>query len=564
MARLYPAILDPNTKSDAERRLYTSFARELADDWVVFHSVNWIGNDDMGRPRDGEADFVVAHPALGILTIEAKGGRISFDAECGHFISTDRGGIAHDIGDPFKQAMESKKTLLEKMRGIRGWPRRRIVFGHAVAFPDSVVEAPMLRPNAPRDIIIDAMDMVSLEQRLRTAFAYWRSTDDPPGTEGIDLLVRTLGYAQHIRHPLLSEQIRSQEQSLVELTEKQFRYLRFLNQQRRAAIVGCAGSGKTFLAVEKARRLAAEGHRVLFTCYNRHLADHIGENLAYRKQFDVFTFHQLCVHWARQAEQQVSSSQDGNDEYFDTLLPQALLAAIDAVGSQYDAIIVDEAQDFHSSWWEVLPWLLHDPTNGILYVFFDDNQRIYPNTAAIPIEMEPNPLDENCRNTQQIFRVVTQFYAGAQPPIPLGPDGYPVEVIQYGNPDNGVQELRRLLHRLLNQDGFAHHDIAVLTVLGATRSEVIERKLGNVLLTEHLPLPANGVLATTIRRFKGLERAVIILCEIDQRMTSEEVETLLYIGTSRARTYLVILVSNDAPAPIRNALTHAMHSGKGR
>jgi hypothetical protein len=104
----------------------------------------------------------------------------------------------------------------------------------------------------------------------------------------------------------------------------------------------------------------------------------------------------------------------------------------------------------------------------------------------------------------------------------------------------------------------------VLTALGANRSEVIDRKLGNVLLTEHLPLPANGVLATTIRRFKGLERAVIILCEIDQRMTSEEAETLLYIGTSRARTYLVILVGNDASAPILDALTQHMHTEKSR
>jgi hypothetical protein len=49
MSRMYPSVLDPNTKSSAERRLYEAFARELGDEWVVFHHVKWIDNNRLFR-----------------------------------------------------------------------------------------------------------------------------------------------------------------------------------------------------------------------------------------------------------------------------------------------------------------------------------------------------------------------------------------------------------------------------------------------------------------------------------------------------------------------------------
>ncbi len=91
MSKIYPKFIDPDTKSSAERNLYQAFSRELDDDWVVFHQVRWIGKNDLGRPRDGEADFVVAHPRLGVLVVEVKGGRIGFDASTGRFTSTEWG-----------------------------------------------------------------------------------------------------------------------------------------------------------------------------------------------------------------------------------------------------------------------------------------------------------------------------------------------------------------------------------------------------------------------------------------------------------------------------------------
>ena len=64
------------------------------------------------------------------------------------------------------------------------------------------------------------------------------------------------------------------------LTEQQYRVLDMLSRQSRVAIAGCAGSGKTFLAAEKARRLAAQGFRVLLVVFNVLLAEHLRRGLA--------------------------------------------------------------------------------------------------------------------------------------------------------------------------------------------------------------------------------------------------------------------------------------------
>jgi len=80
MACMYPNQLSPNTKSNAERRLYQVFQDELDDSYTVFHSVAWHSLDSEGRPRDEEADFVIVHPTRGILVLEAKGGVIRYSS----------------------------------------------------------------------------------------------------------------------------------------------------------------------------------------------------------------------------------------------------------------------------------------------------------------------------------------------------------------------------------------------------------------------------------------------------------------------------------------------------
>jgi hypothetical protein len=119
MAQMHPNRIDSDTKSNAECLLYETFRDDLDDSYTVFHSVAWQAIDVDGRPRDGEADFIIAHPDRGVLVLEAKGGSIRHDPRVG-WGSIDHTGHAHLIKDPFAQSRDSKYVLLDLLKQMAG------------------------------------------------------------------------------------------------------------------------------------------------------------------------------------------------------------------------------------------------------------------------------------------------------------------------------------------------------------------------------------------------------------------------------------------------------------
>lgn len=239
-----------------------------------------------------------------------------------------------------------------------------------------------------------------------------------------------------------------------------------------------------------------------------------------------------------------------NTAYFEKILPERLVEAVDKLGTQFDAIVVDEGQDFNDNWWLPLQCLLHDPDQGILYVFFDDNQNIYQGTKEIPLAAAPFPLTHNCRNTQSIHQQVSQFYRSDVMPTAMGPQGRPVEQHSYTNPAVLKRLLRQTLHRLIIDENVPAWDIVVLTPKSREHSQVWGfGALGNFRLVD-TPTDASGeVYCTTIHKFKGLESPVVILAEIDNHQIWN-LPALLYVGCSRARNHLTLLTAADLSAKI--------------
>ncbi|MGH7490683.1 MAG: NERD domain-containing protein [bacterium] len=122
--KVFPEALPSSVRADSKRRaevtIYEALAAQLSDPWVVFYSVPWIGRErPASRRADGEADFVVAHPDLGFIAIEVKGGGIKVARD--GWASTDRAGSTHQIKDPFQQALRSKHVLQDKILRSRAW-----------------------------------------------------------------------------------------------------------------------------------------------------------------------------------------------------------------------------------------------------------------------------------------------------------------------------------------------------------------------------------------------------------------------------------------------------------
>jgi hypothetical protein len=551
MARMYPQPMHPDTQSMAERRLYAAFQGQLPDRFSVFHSVSWQLRDIDTGVHDGETDFAIAHPDYGILLLEVKGGRIRYEGQTGQWFSN-----ANVIKDPFKQGRQAKYSLLEKLKELPYWRDQWITVGYAVAFPDVTVQGD-LRLDAPRELILDASDVTDLTRWVERALRYLsgrRPDDSPLGVTGVKALTDVLSPSWELRSSLFTE-ISREEQELARLTTEQFMLLDFLSRHRRVAISGCAGSGKTTLAVEKSRRLAEQGFRVLLTCYNVNLAEFLASDETLPQGLSVINFHKLASDLTRQAGLVHTGARDSR--YFDEILPEQMVKATDQLGSlgpQYDALVVDEGQDFRANWWLPLQYLLRDPDKGICYVFFDDNQNVYHATQEFPLKQAPFPLTHNCRNTQHIHRTVMRFYRSDQMPVAQGPPGRPVKVHVYSNIQELKRALRQAFHQLVVKQEVLPEDIVVLTPKGRQCSALWRLgMLGNFVLTDQWSAGSGEIFCSTIHAFKGLESPIVILAEIEPDVTHDW-DPVLYVGCSRACHHLVVLASADLPSSVRERL----------
>jgi superfamily I DNA and RNA helicase len=323
-------------------------------------------------------------------------------------------------------------------------------------------------------------------------------------------------------------------------------------------IVGGAGTGKTMLAMEKAQQLAEDDMRVLFLAYNRNIVSWIDRNLS-DERITVSTYHSLTG--TLQKEAGLHRNRDLDWDTFTSRAPDLLLEAAEAIRRTapeklWDSIIIDEGQDFEDAMWIPVPDLLKDPENGILYIFFDDNQRLYTQISNIPMDTQPFYLTDNCRNTQRIHTTMTPYAVTDDEIYCDGPQGRDVEIIPVTDKQSAQKELQSVLHRLVQKENIRPEDIIVLTPLSDRtsmwKSDLI---LGNFALTWDMQTEMNmAIRVCTIYSFKGLESAVIILTELD-KLRSDIASQLLYVGLSRARHHAVVL--GELPEPNHNQLDEA-------
>ena len=513
--------------------------------------------------RDGETDLVIVHPENGILIIEVKGGRIRRDGR-------DRWWSGeHPLKPPpFEQAERSKHALREKLVSLPNWPGdpQDVRMGHAVAFPDVAVREvrhPIaLGTDAPLELVIDQSDLSSPESAKRAverAYDYWlgdRRRGQPLTEKQLELIDQLLAPTTELK-PLLRVEVEEGERRVVELTQGQMHTLNELRGMRRLAIQGPAGTGKSILAREKARRLAAEGFRTLLVCFNQPLARTLADELADAPApagLDVLTFHELCLRLGREAKTLPDPEPKTKpQEWWDKVLPRALDAAIPQVGGTYHAIVIDEGQDFEKAWLESLFYLLVDDKEDVLYVFHDPDQALYREDVVGTLGLPDYYLDWNCRNTGPIHRFAARYAPGLASAQVLREEGSAVELVP---PGDTLEALRKVLHRLVVEERIAPWQIAVLTGVSLARSAVWKHhQFGNQVLwngshdelgrslglpADQVPdQPSDTILCDSIHRFKGLEREVIILVELDP--ADQRFDKLMYVGATRARHHLIVI-----------------------
>ena len=552
----------------AERLVHDRLRAALPASVAVLPNVRWREREN-GHFHDGEADLVVADPERGILVMEVKSGEIR---RAGREWWAGRKLLPQS---PFEQAATSRHALIRKLRELPAWdPSLNPIAGDAVAFPDVDMASAgsrlgMLGPDVDPELILDQHRLQRDghgETELRAwlnsvleAFGRDSSARRPPGDKGVGLLVDLLTEPVELRSMLRNE-LAEGERDVVRLTTGQYETLNLLRGQRRASVVGGAGTGKTMLAVEKAERLAREGYRTLLVCFNSPLARELAElteGTATSTGFlDVCTFHQLCEDLGREAGTLPTKPDPVPPDWFSKTLPDALDDAIGKLGWRYHAIVVDEGQDFDSDWLLSLDVLLEAPKDDVMYVFHDPAQAIYRDDAVADLQLPEYTIGLNCRNAQPIHDLVQRFAEGGLESVAQRTGGRAPELIEAGSDIETLEALRRVLHRLRADEGVRLGEIAVLTGRSLEDSAVWRQcRFGNEVLwnggydaagrtlglaSNLIPeLPADAIVFDSIRRFKGLERPVIVLVEL--REDDKHLDRLLYIGASRARQHLVVI-----------------------
>ncbi len=559
MTKMIPELSEAQLNelpSQAEAKVYRALRDKLPNDYVVFFQVGWILRRQEEQAKDGETDFLVCHPDHGYLCIEVKGGGVGFDAVSGEWFSVDRHHQKHTINNPIGQALKAKYSIRSKLNEHPRWQDLslgNVLRGHAVFFPDVGDTHVLSRPDMPEALIGSAKTLQDPKSWIDGIFAYWGNDVEsftPIGRRGIDV-VRDVFARSFVVTPLVASRLADQEARRLVLTKDQMRVLDFLRSHRRAAISGGAGTGKTVLALEKARRLASEGFRTLLTCYNRQLADHLSSLCYGTQNLDVMSFHQLCHRQVERANRasgrdlvsEAKVTYPGKDLY-EVQLPNALGYSLEILPDRYDAIVCDEGQDFREEFWVPLELLLTDYDSSPFYVFFDDNQNLYARAGTFPIREEAFSLTANCRNTAPIHEAAYKHYKG----IPVSPPDIQGDDVQFDespNRDSQAAKINTRIVDLIARQGVAPGDITVLVADALHKAEYYA-----ALKRLPLPKPAtwleegvrgkNTVLIDTIQRFKGLESPIVILWGLDTVDLSQRQE-LLYVGMSRAKSLLVIV-----------------------
>jgi UvrD-like helicase C-terminal domain len=199
--------------------------------------------------------------------------------------------------------------------------------------------------------------------------------------------------------------------------------------------------------------------------------------------------------------------------------------------------------------------MLVDPDNDVMYVFHDPEQALFRDDVVDTLKLPEFYLDWNCRNTLPIHRFAANYAPGLASVPALHESGRAVEIVS-GREGSVVEALRKVLHRLVVEERIAPWQIAVLTGVSLSRSAVWkQRQFGNQVLwngsyddeghslglsaDEAPDQPTDTILCDSIRRFKGLEREVIVLVEADE--SDPRLSQLMYVGTTRARQHLIVI-----------------------
>lgn len=556
--------------SSAEIRVYEALEGQLPDDFLVLHSL-WLKQHR--KKLIAEIDFVVITDR-GVFLLEVKGGTIRRDINGWHFFKRSGELVASKREGPFDQAKGAYYAMRSHLEET----------GRRDLFHDHVWWYGVITPDCEL-IISDSDTFVSKKECLGLGGFPERLADFLDG-------LASYGWEQKVRlrknytessfgavRPYLSAEVRQEiyrhlrpdfecvlglgigarqaEQVINRLTTAQYDLLDYAENNPRILISGYAGSGKTLLAFEQARREGVKGKRVLFTCFNRMLSERLALRAAEHPEMGnvtVANYHRLIQNLLLQ-----KGVMKGIPEEW-SLFNENIVACLDSCVMDedlYDYLVIDEAQDlmtrpFAAALGLLLrggissgEWLVClDPAQVIFSKQYDEDMLEELGASGVQFT-----LRENLRNTRNVAAYVKGLsaYGGVACHDTMGPE---VGIVYYRQPEEYLDILRRTVNTITGELSAVGMLPSNVTILAAEKSFlpdcIYHPGAFTCVAQEVQPCPDSArVVATTIHKYKGLESTAIVLVGL-HHLERESVRQLLYVGASRAKSILrVILPEQD-------------------
>ena len=561
---------DPKSNEDV---VFEAF-KKLPGDYYVFHSFRihrFIETEEESVFVRRECDFIIFHPQLGILCIECKNKK-----------NIIKPNVLNKIFEKTKKFADYLIEFLQKQKIEGKGLNKYCKITYAVCIlnkeeNDFRKECETMSDEDSYRLIIfrdELEDGDKLESKIKKIMSADQYSDEiekiikvTPRPDLETQIANFLKWKFSLYSAINDECLNSEQLTVLDI----------MTYQPLMAVYGFAGTGKTVLALQKARMEATNGNTVLYLCSTPLMENKLKEMVNHENIWEEVknkilfrTIDGLREDWAL-----------GNnwDEIIQKKLENLIEEAQKRDKNASLTIIVDEGQDFGTPDRERLitgifnfvakgnvkpaeeaQTLLQAERIGSFYIFYDQLQLFKGKKLPEIIKLIDCriPLIRNCRNTKSIAETAFSPIWNEPENIMYGPraeTGDPVECIYC---DNDAKILSAL-DNLLKTQVVNNMKTVILTaredvrdsVLFAGRTGKQFTLMGNVWNYKPDVNSETAFMFTTVSEYKGLEceEIVFIDCVLNELVVenTDSYKRLFYTAVSRAIKKVTILVkSSDA------------------